>query len=161
MLCHSLNLEADIRRVVPIICLCTDNFWAQKWQLAVCISFNLCYVVLVPICIISSWASPTSIFASFWLFNHISTVKMAQEENDDLPDTPSVILPQLDHLPSKDQHSRASDRAIESVLHKCGDTSGYCQVNAAINPTQIEDEEVQFVFSVPRRKRKKRKRYSV
>jgi hypothetical protein len=86
---------------------------------------------------------------------------MAQEDNDDLPDTPSLILPQLDHVPSKDQPSRASDRAIESVLHKCGDTSGYCQVNAAINPTQIEDEEVQFVFSVPRRKRKKRKRYSL
>lgn len=83
-------------------------------------------------------------------------MKMAQEGSSDhiIP----VPLPQLP-LRIPDQHPGVDDKLIEAASHSFSDISDHLQEIEAANATEIEDDEVQFVFAVPRRKKKKRKRY--
>jgi hypothetical protein len=84
-------------------------------------------------------------------------MKMAQEGTLDHIIPVPLLQPSPLRIPH--QHPGAGDRAIEAASHSCGNISGHSQENEAANATEIEDDEVQFVFSVPRRKKKKRKRY--
>lgn len=70
----------------------------------------------------------------------------------------SVLQP---HLPAPEHAIKAKEKATAVVSHRhSGDIGINCQEQETGHPTDIEDDEVQFVFSVPRRRRKKRKRYS-
>jgi hypothetical protein len=85
---------------------------------------------------------------------------MAQEETVHLlaTDIPQPV-PQSTHFPHKTKPSGANGGPVETASQSSGTSPGPCQENAVINHVEIEDDEVQFVFSLPRRKRKKRKGY--
>jgi hypothetical protein len=85
---------------------------------------------------------------------------MAHEETANLPTTDiPQLVPQSTHFLHKTKPSRANGGSVEAASQSCGTSPGPCQENAVINQAEIEDDEVQFVFSLPRRKRKKRKGY--
>lgn len=110
--------------------------------------------------IISSWRSPPSSFASFGPLIIFFAAKMAREETVDLPTTGAPQpLPQSVHFPALIRPSGTTDGVINTASQSCGNAPGTGQENIAINHSELDDDEVQFVFSVPRRKRKKRKRY--
>lgn len=71
---------------------------------------------------------------------------------------PIAVLPQ--HFSAPEHSPVADDKATDAVLRSCNsDISTHFQENETAYSTEIEDDEVQFIFSVPRRRRKKRKRY--
>jgi hypothetical protein len=108
--------------------------------------------------IISSSSYPFSIFASFGFSTLFFAMDMVQAETSGLPSTdpsPSLQLPQF---PAQNLPPKTNVKDIETIPRSCGDISGLPEGNVTIDPTASQDDEVQFVFSVPRRRRKKRKR---
>jgi hypothetical protein len=85
---------------------------------------------------------------------------MAQEDMIVLPPTDiSQPLSPSVHFPTQIRASGAISRDTETASQGYGNIPGPCQENTIQNHSEDDDDEVQFVFSVPRRKRKKRKWY--
>lgn len=84
---------------------------------------------------------------------------MTQEGIVNLPNINFQPPIQPSHFPAQGEPLKASDVEIENGLQSCSNISGHCQENVIMNPAESESDEVQFVFSVPRRKKRKRKRY--
>lgn len=85
---------------------------------------------------------------------------MAQEDMIVLPSTDiSQPLTLSVHFPTQIRASGAISRDTETASQSYGNIPGPCQENTIKNHSEYDDDEVQFVFSVPRRKRKKRKWY--
>lgn len=84
---------------------------------------------------------------------------VVQAETSGLPSpdpSPSLQLPEL---PAQNLPPKTNVRDTETIPRSCGDISNHPEENITTDPTPSQDDEVQFVFSVPRRRRKKRKRY--
>lgn len=84
---------------------------------------------------------------------------MAQEGIVDLPNANyQASSTQPVQFPVKGESPKTSDAVAEASLHRSGKSTGHLQESIINNPAESDNDEVQFVFSVPRRKKKKRKR---
>jgi hypothetical protein len=97
-------------------------------------------------------------FLALWYYFFL-TMAMAQEGTIDLPSTRHLPSPQHTQCPDQYQPSKKDNRAREIVSQNCGEVGSHYQENARVDAANNLDDEVQFVFSVPRRRRKRRKRY--
>lgn len=103
---------------------------------------------------------PIFIFSFFLAFQPCcSKMDTVQTDSSGLPSTDPSPSPQLPQMLDRNPTLTTNDRDIETIPRSCGDASGLAEGNVTVDSTASEDDEVQFVFSVPRRRRKKRKRY--
>lgn len=95
----------------------------------------------------------------FLLALQVSVFVMAQEEGfsplgeSAMPSFQPTQFCGLNELPDTNTQS------IDTASQSCEEVSSPARLPTTLGPAEVNDDEVQFVFSVPRRRKKKRKRY--
>jgi hypothetical protein len=97
-------------------------------------------------------------FLTLWDCSFLA-MAMAQEGTIDRPSARLQPSPQHAQCPDQYQPSKTGNRERDIVSQNCGEIGSHFQENTGVDDANNLDDEVQFVFSVPRRRRKKRKRY--